>query len=401
MIRFLPCAGGGKSTGEPPAGRKAVWRRWVDSPGRPAAVVVLVLAAAIGAWRLGGDRGAPTPGFAPSYISGSRSPEGFPRSAPSPPARETRSWHTGPGAAVDALAALSPPKQPSRAAAGAALGAALPPLKPAPAATPSDAVAGSRILAMATTGADRSTLETERHALTSAAPPGPGPASEPSWAPALFGTRETRSAVSLTMFPRWKSMLARYDKEVATLEASCRGHASGTCRLQEWLQFLDTLRGTDRAGQVREVQRRINRERYVHDDQRLWGMSNYWETPGEFLDRGGDCKDYAVAKFMALRRLGFGNDDLRIFVVRDTRRRLDHAVLVVYLDGRALVLDNQQRDVVPASAVRHYRPYYSINETAWWAHLPATAEPRPAAPAESTIALTDPLDTGRGSNRTR
>ena len=52
-------------------------------------------------------------------------------------------------------------------------------------------------------------------------------------------------------------------------------------------------------------------------------------------------------------------------------------------------------------AVRHYRPYYSINETAWWAHLPATPEPRPAAPPDSTIALTDPLDVGRGSNRTR
>jgi predicted transglutaminase-like cysteine proteinase len=59
---------------------------------------------------------------------------------------------------------------------------------------------------------------------------------------------------------------------------------------------------------------------------------------------------------------------MRIVVVQDLNLGIAHAVLVVYLDGRALVLDNQIDDVVPAAAVRHYRPIYSINERHWWLH---------------------------------
>ena len=44
------------------------------------------------------------------------------------------------------------------------------------------------------------------------------------------------------------------------------------------------------------------------------------------------------------------------------------AVLVVYVDGVAWLLDNQIRDVVRADTVRHYRAIYSVNETTWWLH---------------------------------
>jgi len=43
-------------------------------------------------------------------------------------------------------------------------------------------------------------------------------------------------------------------------------------------------------------------------------------------------------------------------------------VLVVFLEGRALVLDNQVSGIVPAESIHHYHPYYSINEEGWWLH---------------------------------
>ena len=43
-------------------------------------------------------------------------------------------------------------------------------------------------------------------------------------------------------------------------------------------------------------------------------------------------------------------------------------MLVVYLDGRALVLDNQVPAVVDARMIAHYRAIYSINEQHWWLH---------------------------------
>ncbi|HEX3971291.1 MAG TPA: hypothetical protein VHX19_08200 [Stellaceae bacterium] len=55
-------------------------------------------------------------------------------------------------------------------------------------------------------------------------------------------------------------------------------------------------------------------------------------------------------------------------VLRATALGEDHAVLVVNVDGEALVLDNLRTDVVPMSAATSYRPYYSINELGWWPH---------------------------------
>ena len=67
---------------------------------------------------------------------------------------------------------------------------------------------------------------------------------------------------------------------------------------------------------------------------------------------------------------------MRLVVVHDLETRLDHAVTIVYVDGDALVLDNQMKQVVPASQLRRYVPYYSINRTGWWYHLPRTSTER-------------------------
>lgn len=73
---------------------------------------------------------------------------------------------------------------------------------------------------------------------------------------------------------------------------------------------------------------------------------------------------------MSLRALGWDNDHMRIVVLKDLNLDIAHAVLVVYRDGLAWVLDNQIGEVVAADRIRHYRPYYSINEDSWWLHRP-------------------------------
>ncbi len=76
---------------------------------------------------------------------------------------------------------------------------------------------------------------------------------------------------------------------------------------------------------------------------------------------------------MALEQSGVPQEALRLAVVRDTAKGLDHAVTIVYVDGAALVLDNQDQTVVPASPHGRYRPYYSINRAGWWFPVPETA----------------------------
>ena len=182
----------------------------------------------------------------------------------------------------------------------------------------------------------------------------------------IFGTIETRAS-TVKMFPKWTGALSRYFNERNLEDAPCTSSIFNRCHLKEWKAFLAGLAGRDRRTQVREVNDFMNRQRYL-TDPRNYGVKDYWATPTQFLRRDGDCEDYAIAKFISLRALGFTNDMLRVVVLQDLNLRIGHAILVVYLDGRALVLDNQVRRVVPAESIRHYQPIYSINEHHWWLH---------------------------------
>jgi predicted transglutaminase-like cysteine proteinase len=121
--------------------------------------------------------------------------------------------------------------------------------------------------------------------------------------------------------------------------------------------------------QLRAVNRFLNDWRYKSDEQN-YGHRDYWATPLEFLRHSGDCEDYAIIKYVSLRQLGFTPEQLRVVVVRDALRDIAHAVLAVYLDGEVYILDNLTKAVLPQERISHYVPYYSINETTRWAHVP-------------------------------
>ncbi len=192
------------------------------------------------------------------------------------------------------------------------------------------------------------------------------PLSRADAAPALFGTSETRSS-NINLFPKWKGTLARYFDERGLPDAPCESTRLNRCHLAQWGEFLKDLRGRSPMDQIVAVNTRMNRKRYILDPKN-YGVSDYWATPRQFLARHGDCEDYAIAKYMSLRSLGFDASRLRIVVLKDMNLGLAHAILVVYDAGRAYVLDNQIKTVVPADRVYHYKPYYSINENHWWLH---------------------------------
>jgi predicted transglutaminase-like cysteine proteinase len=181
--------------------------------------------------------------------------------------------------------------------------------------------------------------------------------------PRLFGTNETRSA-NIKPFPKWTDMLQRHYAEERRGDPACVPTRFTRCSVADWLAFLDGEKGKDRNLQIEEVNSFVNLHPYVLD------KLNYWETPREFAQHDGDCKDYAIAKYFSLRYLGWKEDDLRVAVVQDLNLRVAHAVLAVYVTDRILILDNQARQVVHADSIRHYQPYYSINESYWWLHKP-------------------------------
>jgi predicted transglutaminase-like cysteine proteinase len=204
--------------------------------------------------------------------------------------------------------------------------------------------------------------------------------------PALFGTREIHSD-DLTMFPKWRSVLDRSAREL-------RGCPSDRVDARQWCQLIDTWRGLDRMAQLRAVNSAMNKRRYVPDIVN-WHQSDYWATPVEFLRKGGDCEDYAIAKYMALKTLDVPVDAMRILVLQDLNLRVPHAIVVVYVAGGPILLDNQISRIVPASSTHRYQPVYSINEHGWWQHrspmpeplVTASAAPWPTAPLASHVAL--------------
>jgi len=196
----------------------------------------------------------------------------------------------------------------------------------------------------------------------------------PSWAAAgkasFFDTTEQMST-KMDAFKKWNEAIARYSKEkAAATKGTCGDKELNKCNFDKWIKFLKGLKEKDPVSQIRAINDYMNRAPYITDPVN-WGKKDFWATPGEFMSKFGDCEDYAIAKYISLRLLGYKEDELRVVAVKDLNLKIGHAILVVYFKGKPYVLDNQIKQVVPASKIKHYLPVFSINQSAWWKHLPA------------------------------
>ncbi len=197
-----------------------------------------------------------------------------------------------------------------------------------------------------------------------------GVAAKGKASPSFFRTVEVRST-NFKPFKKWTGALTRFSKEVAgKTDGACTSDTFNTCHYDTWIKFLRGALNKRKLDQVKAVNAFMNKAKYV-TDQSNWGKRDYWATPGEFMAKFGDCEDYAIAKFISLIKLGFNPDDLRVVAVKDLNLKVGHAVLVVFLDGKTYLLDNQIKTVIETRSVRHYKPVFSINTRAWWRHRPA------------------------------
>ena len=163
---------------------------------------------------------------------------------------------------------------------------------------------------------------------------------------------------------KWLGVQRRLDDEMVQL-ALCDGDREG-CVSSAALQFLaivDSARARDGRARLGEVNRAINLAIRPASDLALYGQIDVWTSPLVTLAKGaGDCEDYAIAKFVALRLAGIAPNDLRIVVMHDTLSGEDHAVAAARLDGHWLTLDNRRMAMVEDSDVRNYRPTFVIDQ---------------------------------------
>lgn len=177
----------------------------------------------------------------------------------------------------------------------------------------------------------------------------------------------------------WAAALARHRADeplledcLATLEA-CPAHLRGVHAL------VGRAAGLGAAERVQLVNRYVNRRPYRNDRpvevesrvaEALVRLPGRWSSLAEFLARGGDCQDYATAKYHLLRRLGFAAEDLRVVVTWERGARGHHALLAVrFADGAVWLLDSDNaiyRDGKPFGT----RFVFAINEQSVWDHEP-------------------------------
>jgi predicted transglutaminase-like cysteine proteinase len=129
------------------------------------------------------------------------------------------------------------------------------------------------------------------------------------------------------------------------------------------LAIVDGARAREGRARLGEINRAINLAIRSMSDLAQYGELDVWSSPlATFATGAGDCEDYAIAKFAALRLAGVSPDDIRIVVMRDTFHGEDHAVAMARLEGHWLTLDNRRMAMVEDANIRNYRPLFVIDQ---------------------------------------
>ena len=179
--------------------------------------------------------------------------------------------------------------------------------------------------------------------------------------PEPFGLYAFRAPDGM-LWTKWRGLEADLAIEMKRIEA-CRNDPKN-CSTEVKRFMLIAQEAKARAGRARiETANRLMNGaiRYVSDAQQH-GASDRWTAPLASLKaEAGDCEDFAIAKYAALRDAGVPESDMRLVLVRDTKVRIDHAVLAVRHDGEWLVLDNRRAFVTDTMELGHYMPLFALD----------------------------------------
>ena len=183
------------------------------------------------------------------------------------------------------------------------------------------------------------------------------------------------------LLEKWNA--ARTELRIDTdIIAACSADP-GACEslaAQRMIGIVDAAKKREGRARIGEINRAVNLSIAAASDKIQYGVEDRWASPlTTFTSGRGDCEDYALAKYAALRAVGFDDSDLRLLIVPLPASQTDHAVLSVRHEGRWLVLDNRRfamldvayLDAVPLFALRQDdRPLHSTAVRAASAPLP-------------------------------
>jgi predicted transglutaminase-like cysteine proteinase len=176
-----------------------------------------------------------------------------------------------------------------------------------------------------------------------------------------FG-RQAAERVNGSLQKLWRSASKKLPGEHRIL-ALCRMDAEKCpAAATRFLAVINRAAEEDGWTRIAEINRAINLDIRPVSDIAQYGSTEVWPTPlMAFAANAGDCKDYAIAKYVALRELGFAEDDLRLVIVHIRGGDEYHAVVAARFDSRWLVLDNRTSELKYDVDVADYDPRFVVD----------------------------------------
>ena len=176
----------------------------------------------------------------------------------------------------------------------------------------------------------------------------------------------------------WANVLARHDPEKAFGNAI---QAMPSPVLTQWKNLSKRMPSWTAVEKLQNINGFFNRWRSI-DDLKNYGTEEYWATPEEFLEKGGgDCEDFAIIKYLALRYFGWPEQNLWLLLGKKHTVGSFHAVLAARTGERKFILDNLSRPpylLIPEEKyMRNFTPFYAMNCLGIWL---LTAPGTPAVP---------------------
>ena len=139
-------------------------------------------------------------------------------------------------------------------------------------------------------------------------------------------------------------------------------------RVAEWKALIQAGKQWSDGRRLVAANDFVNRFDFV-DDIYHWKKEDYWATPLQtVVTKGGDCEDFAIAKYFTLTSMGLAEDKLRLTYVKALNLNKAHMVVSYFEQPSAepLVLDNLDPLIKPASQRQDLLPVYSFNGTGLW-----------------------------------
>lgn len=177
-------------------------------------------------------------------------------------------------------------------------------------------------------------------------------------------------------FSGWAEALHKHAEQQAKIDACAADKKACRGRLGSYTRMLAKAETLTRDEQISLAHFYINRTEYDddrskrlydHEGNKIGVRRNHFATLYDFLVKGGDCEDYASAKYFMLRGLGFAAEDMRVVITYEKKLRGYHAVLAIRRDdGEVWLLDSD--NLIRKRSHRGYRYVYAMNEHSVWDH---------------------------------